>query len=85
MINDHKYFVYVLQSLKNSKETYVGKTSDVSRRLSEHNAGKNISTRAFRPWKLLSYTAFNSKEKADEFERYLKTGSGRAFRSRHFQ
>ena len=81
----HIYFVYILQSLENPKETYVGRTSDVYRRLQEHNSGKNQSTKSDRPWKLLTFTAFDSKEKADMFERYMKSGSGRAFRKRHFQ
>lgn len=52
---------------------------DVKRRLEEHNAGKSIHTNKFRPWKLVSYTAFVDKFKAEKFEAYLKTSSGRAF------
>lgn len=73
------YFVYSLQSENNPDRYYVGLTLDVERRLEEHNAGKSIHTNKFRPWKLISYTAFIDKVKAQKFEAYLKTSSGRAF------
>jgi hypothetical protein len=34
------------------------------------------------PWKITNYFAFERLRKARDFERYLKTGSGRAFASR---
>ncbi len=52
------YYVYHLQSENNPDRYYVGLTSDVERRLEEHNAGKSIHTNKFRPWKLVTYTAF---------------------------
>lgn len=58
---------------------YVGLTSDVERRLEEHNAGKSTYTNKFRPWKLATYTAFVDKSRTEKFEVYLKTSSGRAF------
>lgn len=73
------YFVYSIQSQDNPDRYYIGLTSDVERRLAEHNAGKSIHTNKFRPWKLVTYTAFADKSKAENFEIYLKTSSGRAF------
>jgi predicted GIY-YIG superfamily endonuclease len=73
------YFVYSIQSKNNPDRYYVGLTSDVERRLEEHNAGKSIHTQKFRPWKLVSYTAFIDNARAEKFETYLKTSSGRAF------
>ncbi len=70
------YFVYSIKSENHPDRYYVGITHDVERRLVEHNAGKSIHTNKFKPWKLLVYIAF--------FEKYLKTGSGRAFCERHF-
>jgi hypothetical protein len=35
------------------------------------------------PWQLVTYVAFSEKKKANEFERYLKSGSGHAFANRH--
>ena len=43
---------------------YVGRTSDVENRLKEHNAGESIHTNKYIPWKLATYLAFDSKEKA---------------------
>ena len=73
------YFVYSIQSENNPDKYYVGLTSDVERRLEEHNTGKSIHTNKFRPWKLVTYTAFVDKSRAEKFEVYLKTSSGRAF------
>lgn len=73
------YFVYSLQSENNPDRYYVGLTSDIERRLGEHNAGKSIHTNKFKPWKLVTYTAFLDKSRAEKFESYLKTSSGSAF------
>ncbi|NKF32880.1 GIY-YIG nuclease family protein, partial [Pseudomonas sp. BGM005] len=54
-------------------------TADLKQRLSAHNAGKSTRTAKFAPWNLLWYCAFPDKHKALEFERYLKSHSGRAF------
>jgi putative endonuclease len=78
------YFVYAIQSENNPDRYYVGLTSDVKRRLDEHNAGKSIHTNKFKPWKLVTYTAFADKSKAEKFEIYLKTSSGRAFAKKRF-
>ena len=57
----------------------VGITTDLKRRLYEHNAGKSYHTSKFRPWRLVTYVAFSDRAKAESFERYLKSGSGHAF------
>ena len=53
-------------------------------RLADHNRGKTKSTARYFPWKVETYFAFASERKARLFEKYLKKGSGRAFRKRHF-
>jgi predicted GIY-YIG superfamily endonuclease len=63
---------------------YVGSTIDLKRRLAEHNAGESIHTRKYLPWSLEAYMAFSDPLKADRFEAYLKSGSGRSFAKRHF-
>ena len=73
------YFVYSIQSENNTDRYYVGLTSDIKRRLEEHNTGKSVHTNKFRPWKLVTYTFFMDKSRAEKFEAYLKTSSGRAF------
>jgi predicted GIY-YIG superfamily endonuclease len=48
-----------------------------------HNSGANKHTAKCRPWKLICYIAFDTREKAAAFEKYLKAGSGHAFAKRH--
>ena len=79
-----KHWVYVLQSDILPDKHYVGLTSDVEERLSFHNDGRSAHTSSARPWHLLAAIKFGSSHSAAKFERYLKTGSGRAFSKRHF-
>lgn len=77
-------YVYMLNSESEPKRYYTGCTADLQRRIAEHNAGESAHTRKFVPWKLVGYVAFSDHEKADRFEAYLKTASGRTFAKRHF-
>ncbi|PIW31248.1 MAG: excinuclease ABC subunit C [Rhodobacterales bacterium CG15_BIG_FIL_POST_REV_8_21_14_020_59_13] len=72
------HFVYVLES-ESGRHFYVGLTEDVERRLAKHNSGSVPHTAKFRPWVLRTFIAFNERQRAAEFEKYLKSGSGRAF------
>ena len=83
-MNPDKRFVYVLRSDQNPRRHYVGLTSDVAARLEWRNAGQNQHTAKDRPWHLLVSLEFRTADAAGQFERYLKTGSGRAFAKRHF-
>jgi predicted GIY-YIG superfamily endonuclease len=71
------WFVYILKC--NDSSSYVGCTIDVHRRVDEHNSKKVHYTRDKAPVKLVTYISFSDKYKAFEFEKYLKSGSGRAF------
>lgn len=71
-----KYFVYILKSIEYDK-TYVGMTNNLERRLSEHNAGKSIYTRKFKPWKLVYKEEVLDRKSAREKEKYYKTSAGR--------
>ena len=73
------YFVYFIKSLKNPTKTYIGFTNNIEQRLEKHNSGASIYTSDFRPWKLVTYVAFESEQKALDFEKYVKVGSGYAF------
>jgi putative endonuclease len=77
------YYVYLLRSKTHPAQTYVGSTHDLRTRIDQHNAGKSIHTNKFKPWNLMAYVALPDKPLAETFERYLKTGSGRAFAKRH--
>jgi len=72
-------YVYLLQSVNFPDQTYVGLTDDLRTRFSAHNKGHSPHTEKYRPWRLVSYVAFSDARKAIEFERYLKSASGRAF------
>ena len=77
-------YVYILESLAAPDRFYVGGTIDLKRRFKEHNTGESAHTSKFTPWQLTTYVAFSDHKKADRFEEYLKSGSGRAFAKRHF-
>ena len=79
-----KRFVYVLQSTSEHQRHYVGLTSDVRARVNAHNAGQCHHTARHRPWQLHVVIEFSDETRAIYFERYLKSGSGRAFAKRHF-
>ena len=75
------YIVYTLK-LSNG-DFYVGVTGNLKTRVKEHSIGQVDSTRKYLPVSLVSFTTFTNKKKALAFEKYLKTGSGIAFRNKH--
>lgn len=75
------HYVYIL--LCSNKSLYVGCTNDFKERLERHNKGYVPATKPLLPVKLISYFAFASKYTAYNFEKYLKSGSGRAFLRKH--
>lgn len=75
------WFVYIL--LCNNGDYYKGCTNDLERRFDQHQNGEVDSTKDFLPVKMVNYIAFTDKSKAFEFEKYLKSGSGRAFLKKH--
>lgn len=75
------YYVYILRLIDGS--IYIGYSTNLKQRIQEHQWGLVESTKNLRPIKLIFYSAFESKNKAAEFEKYLKTGSGFAFRKKH--
>ena len=77
------FYTYILESTSVPGELYRGHTADLKQRLHDHNAGKCSHTSKHLPWKLKFYAAFETLPLAQEFERYLKSGSGHAFAKRH--
>ena len=76
-------YVYLIDSLSGNGQRYVGMTSDLRRRLQEHDTGQSLHTSKFKPWRLVTYVAFSNRASAEAFEHYLKSGSGHAFANRH--
>ena len=66
------YYVYLLLSKKDSKNSYIGSTNDLKRRIKEHNNGKNYHTKKYSPWELIYYEAYNTEKLAREREKRLK-------------
>ena len=77
-------FVYLLQSERDPGCHDTGVTSDVDARLDWRNHGPSGHTVEHRLWSLLAVMEFRTEAAAARFERYLKSGSGRAFAERHF-
>jgi predicted GIY-YIG superfamily endonuclease len=76
------HFVYILQSKKDGS-LYVGSTENIKRRISDHNAGRAKYSSSKRPYALVWFCGFPSKQAALAFEKYLKQGSGFAFARKH--
>jgi predicted GIY-YIG superfamily endonuclease len=77
-------FVYVLRSETDPARHYIGRTTNVDERLDWHNNGPCGYTVQHRPWSIVVALEFPDATSAAHFERYLKSGSGRAFAKRHF-
>jgi putative endonuclease len=71
------WYVYFLKSLKKDF-IYTGSTKNLVYRINEHNEGKCLSTKAYRPFELNAYIAVIMESKARKLEKYFKSGSGKA-------
>jgi len=77
------YYVYMLSDVATRTHHYVGMTEDIEKRLAKHNAGQVPHTSKFAPWTVDAAIAVRTKPIAAQLERYLKSGSGRAFANKH--
>ena len=73
------HYVYLLRSISRPDQTYIGYSGDLKKRLTQHNTGMVPHTSKFMPWALVTYLGFDSKHRAQAFEKYLKSSSGKAF------
>lgn len=71
-------------SARSHSRHYDGLTSDPAHRLQWHNGGQNTHTACNSPWNRMVSIEFIDARVAARFERYLKSGSGRAFAKRQF-
>jgi len=76
---DKLYYVYILFNESDPPHFYTGFTENIGDRLAHHNSGGDPHTAKYRPWHIKTYLAFSNRKQAIDFERYLKTASGRAF------
>ena len=72
------YYIYAIQSRKDSR-IYIGFTTNLEKRIKEHNKGKTQSTRFYRPWELIHSETSESRLAAREREKKLKSGFGREY------
>lgn len=78
------FYVYLIRSIKFPQTTYIGYTTNIKERLKTHNSGGSIHTKTDRPWELVICIAFKNIDCAKQFEKYLKSQSGRAFSKKRF-
>jgi putative endonuclease len=71
-------FLYVIKSLRHNFR-YVGITKNIERRIERHNKGHNLSTKNYKPFKLLLNENFNNYKEERRREIFLKSGQGRKF------
>ena len=77
-------WVYLLQSESDPAKRYRRLADDLDQRLGEDNAGRVRSTAEHKPWRIVVAIRFEDDGRAAQFEKYMKSGSGHAFASRHF-
>ena len=83
-IRSNKIIMNYVYNLKCANGTiYTGCTNDIEDRLDRHSKGQVEATKNRLPINLICYTAFENKYTAYNFEKYLKSGSGRAFLKKH--
>lgn len=73
------YYVYVIQAEQTGR-LYVGMSSNVVKRIREHNLGRVFSTKGYLPWKLVHMEECGTnRADARKREKYLKSGVGKEF------
>ena len=71
-----KYYCYILYSPATGR-TYIGISSDVEKRLKEHNAGRSGYSKKYKPWVLISTESYKDRQEARVREKYFKSSTGR--------
>jgi putative endonuclease len=77
------FYVYLLHSTKDNG-FYIGYSTNLKRRLSEHKRGASFATKSRDPWKLIYYEAYTEREDAEGREKFLKSGAGRRLKLGRF-
>lgn len=78
------FYVYVLESLKDG-DRYIGFTTNLRKRIEEHNKGRNFSTNPRKPFKLIYYEVCTNEDDARRREKYFKSTGGRRFLTRRLR
>ncbi|WP_084625665.1 GIY-YIG nuclease family protein [Salinimicrobium xinjiangense] len=80
MLTKRAFAVYILKC--SNGQYYTGYTENINKRLTAHQKGEVYFTKKKLPVELVHLSLFPNKKKVCDFERYLKTGSGAAFRNK---
>lgn len=72
------YYVYAIRSLSKNY-IYVGLTANTERRIAEHNDKKEKTTRSYAPFRTILIEEYDTRIKAREREKYLKSGAGKEY------
>lgn len=78
----HMFFVYAIRSLRRSY-IYVGLTDNPERRIGQHNAGYEKTTRPYAPFDILLIEPYLTRSEARAREKYLKSGMGKEQLKKH--
>ena len=70
--------MYLLHSISDNG-FYIGFSTDLRKKISEHKRGGSFATKSRGPWKLIYYEAYTERQDAEGREKYLKSGAGRRF------
>jgi len=65
------HWVYIIKS-KNHNQLYIGYTTDLTKRLREHNSGKSLATKKYRPWKTVYLEGYANENDAKDRETKIK-------------
>jgi putative endonuclease len=72
------FYVYLLHSISDNG-FYIGFSTDLRKRISDHKRAASFATKSRGPWKLIFYETYTEREDAEGREKYLKSGAGRRF------
>lgn len=78
------FYIYLIESTSGG-HLYIGYTSDLKKRVKEHNRGLNFSIKPYKPWNLIYYEACVEESDARRREQYLKTSQGRRLMKRRLK
>ena len=65
------YYVYIIEAVE-TKKYYIGQTENIDGRVKKHNQGRNLSTKAYIPWQLKWWKAYETRSDAIKIEKKLK-------------
>ena len=71
---ENMYHLYILLNEAGTR-TYTGVSDDIDKRLKEHNAGKVLSSRPYRPYKVIYTQTVTTLREARQQERYYKSAT----------